>query len=301
MEELEKYLIDNKLHVVFSEDIADLLNKIHDIIGELSICIIRECKITPPPFEVVVVEGKDIQAGYNYIKGKAYIFVNSGIIKEQREYLEKLHWDKVKLNSEIADFIDALVENGFYFVVMHEYVHIMAKHSDLYLTKAENDLKQTKEIEADHFAMDFLITKAIADAKDNTDKIIENLKAAYLAAYFLLENKRKYINTYCNSEYNDRVMINIYDDEQIKKRDHPLDIQRMILLFRQFRDIYLCDNGLQKLSVQESITTMLKELKDLDYDLTNESLEQKFVFVNESVNKLETLLPELWRKKSTDN
>lgn len=51
------------------------------------------------------------------------IFVNRGIIEEQKLYLETFDWNFIS-DEKREQYIDDMIEYGFYFIVFHEYAHI---------------------------------------------------------------------------------------------------------------------------------------------------------------------------------
>lgn len=85
------------------------------------------------------------------------------------------------------EYIQSLLEYGFYFIVFHEYAHILCGHIDAELDSPD-DLK-AQECEADIFSFDYLL-KYIQYTKE-LDEYTKEFEKLFLAVYLLMERSQK--------------------------------------------------------------------------------------------------------------
>lgn len=77
-----------------------------------------------------LVDDVKLNAFTTKIEDEYWIFVNRGIIEEQKLYLETLDWNFISDAKKREQYIDDMIEYGFYFIVFHEYAHIFCGHVD---------------------------------------------------------------------------------------------------------------------------------------------------------------------------
>lgn len=83
-----------------------------------------EKKIIPPGMELQLINETSINAISTKIDDKYCIFVYKGIIEEQKEYLRRYDWNFFSSEEQKEQYLDDIIEYGFYFIVAHEYAHI---------------------------------------------------------------------------------------------------------------------------------------------------------------------------------
>lgn len=216
-----------------------------------------------------------------------YIFVNSGVIEEQRKYLEKLNWSFIPDVSQRAEYINDIIEYGFYFIVFHEYAHVFCGHVDACLDDSVD--KKAQECEADMFAMDYLV-KYIIHTQPSQSCIAE-LEKMFLAIYFQFENMQK---ERWQEWYNDKILENYYNPEKEDKRDHPLSAQRILYLYEMLNIVIVTDKT-ELLPIKEKILEKLKILKRLEgKEIPNREVE--YNVARDSVQKLKMSVKEIREK-----
>lgn len=214
------------------------------------------------------------------------MFINKAIIEEQKEYLEKLNW-KFLIDSGIKEeYIDSLIEYGLYFVIFHEYAHILCGHVEANLEDHED--KKAEECEADMFSMDYLIN-FLLHTKESIEWSSE-IEKLFLAIYFMMENSQA--NEY-REFYNDKLIQNYYDPERIEKRDHPLNAQRIIYLYEML-NILIVDEKVQLLPIREGIINKLKIVKNISEN--RDSNVKNYNVINDSIRQLKQSLINIRKK-----
>ena len=221
MDKAEKCLErrNNKRKIYYrTEKGYNLVNQAQEMITRERCVVLDEKQILIPGCEIWFTDGEVIDAFATKENETYYMFINKAIIEEQKEYLEKLNW-KFLIDSGIKEeYIDSLIEYGLYFVIFHEYAHILCGHVEANLEDHED--KKAEECEADMFSMDYLIN-FLLHTKESIEWSSE-IEKLFLAIYFMMENSQA--NEY-REFYNDKLIQNYYDPERIEKRDHPLNTQ----------------------------------------------------------------------------
>ena len=158
MDKAEKCLErrNNKRKIYYrTEKGYNLVNQAQEMITRERCVVLDEKQILIPGCEIWFTDGEVIDAFATKENETYYMFINKAIIEEQKEYLEKLNW-KFLIDSGIKEeYIDSLIEYGLYFVIFHEYAHILCGHVEANLEDHED--KKAEECEADMFSMDYLI------------------------------------------------------------------------------------------------------------------------------------------------
>lgn len=286
MEKILKYL-RNSIHKqeYFSEKGCALISSIQKLIVRERIIIREDKHITIPGCQIWMINDETINAFSTKIDDEYWVFINKGVVEDQKIYLESLDWGFVQNGKE--EYIDDLIKYGFYFMAFHEYAHIYCGHTDARLQ--DNRDKRSQEYEADMFAMDYLIKYILHNTE--TDIWQSELEKLFIAIYFLLEKMQK--QDY-REFYNDKLLQNYYDPERINKRDHPLDAQRMLYLYEMINIIIVTD-GIKLLPVKENILQKLISIKKLT-DVNIPHREYDYRVVNESVQSLKSSLQEIRKK-----
>lgn len=287
MENIIRYLEGENKKIYVTKKSCELINRAQEMIARERAVIIEERNISAPGCQLQLVDGETIKALVTIIDDEYCIFVNKGIIEEQKSYLEDLNWGFISDKRQIAEYIDATIEYGFFFIVFHEYAHIFCGHVDAGLD--DNEDKKAQECEADMLAMSYMI-KYIEYHNEIDDYVIE-LEKLFLAVYFLFEVMQKQNSS---EYYNNKLTQNYYDDDRIRMRNHPLDAQRILYLYEML-NIFIVTDVIQLLPVKENIVEKLKILKRLtNVELPKRDLD--YLIANESVQKLKGTIKNIREK-----
>lgn len=287
MENIIRYLEGENKKIYVTKKGCELINRAQEMIARERAVIREERNISVPGCQLQLVDGETIKALVTIIDDEYCIFVNKGIIEEQKSYLEDLNWGFISDKRQIAEYIDATIEYGFFFIVFHEYAHIFCGHVDAGLD--DNEDKKAQECEADMLAMSYMI-KYIEYHNEIDDYIIE-LEKLFLAVYFLFEVMQKQNSLEC---YSNKLTQNYYDDDRIRMRNHPLDAQRILYLYEML-NIFIVTDNIQVLPVKKNILEKLKILKRLtDAELPKRDLD--YLIANESVQKLKGTIKNIREK-----
>lgn len=289
MDKAEKCLErrNNKRKIYYrTEKGYNLVNQAQEMITRERCVVLDEKQILIPGCEIWFTDGEVIDAFATKENETYYMFINKAIIEEQKEYLEKLNW-KFLIDSGIKEeYIDSLIEYGLYFVIFHEYAHILCGHVEANLEDHED--KKAEECEADMFSMDYLINYLL-----HTKESIEwssEIEKLFLAIYFMMENSQA--NEY-REFYNDKLIQNYYDPERIEKRDHPLNAQRIIYLYEML-NILIVDEKVQLLPIREGIINKLKIVKNISEN--RDSNVKNYNVINDSIRQLKQSLINIRKK-----
>lgn len=289
MDKAEKCLErrNNKRKIYYrTEKGYNLVNQAQEMITRERCVVLDEKQILIPGCEIWFTDGEVIDAFVTKEDETYYMFINKAIIEEQKEYLEKLNW-KFLIDSGIKEeYIDSLIEYGLYFVIFHEYAHILCGHVEANLEDHED--KKAEECEADMFSMDYLIN-FLLHTKESTEWSSE-IEKLFLASYFMMENSQA--NEY-REFYNDKLIQNYYDPERIEKRDHPLNAQRIIYLYEML-NILIVDEKVQLLPIREGIINKLKIIKNISEN--RESNVKNYNVINDSIRQLKQSLINIRKK-----
>ena len=289
MDKAEKCLErrNNKRKIYYrTEKGYNLVNQAQEMITKERCVVLDEKQILIPGCEIWFTDGEVIDAFATKENETYYMFINKAIIEEQKEYLEKLNW-KFLIDSGIKEeYIDSLIEYGLYFVIFHEYAHILCGHVEANLEDHED--KKAEECEADMFSMDYLIN-FLLHTKESTEWSSE-IEKLFLAIYFMMENSQA--NEY-REFYNDKLIQNYYDPERIEKRDHPLNAQRIIYLYEML-NILIVDEKVQLLPIREGIINKLKIIKNISEN--RESNVKNYNVINDSIRQLKQSLINIRKK-----
>lgn len=288
MDKAEKCLErrNNKRKIYYrTEKGYNLVNQAQEMITRERCVVLDEKQILIPGCEIWFTDGEVIDAFVTKENETYYMFINKAIIEEQKEYLEKLNW-KFLIDSGIKEYIDSLIEYGLYFVIFHEYAHILCGHVEANLEDHED--KKAEECEADMFSMDYLIN-FLLHTKESTEWSSE-IEKLFLASYFMMENSQA--NEY-REFYNDKLIQNYYDPERIEKRDHPLNVQRIIYLYEML-NILIVDEKVQLLPIREGIINKLKIIKNISEN--RESNVKNYNVINDSIRQLKQSLINIRKK-----
>lgn len=292
MDKAEKCLErrNNKRKIYYrTEKGYNLVNQAQEMITRERCVVLDEKQILIPGCEIWFTDGEVIDAFATKENETYYMFINKAIIEEQKEYLEKLNW-KFLIDSGIKEeYIDSLIEYGLYFVIFHEYAHILCGHVEANLEDHED--KKAEECEADMFSMDYLIN-FLLHTKESIEWSSE-IEKLFLAIYFMMENSQA--NEY-REFYNDKLIQNYYDPERIEKRDHPLNAQRVIYLYEML-NILIVDEKVQLLPIREGVINKLKIVKNISEN--RDSNVKNYNVINDSIRQLKQSLINI-RKKSRD-
>ena len=289
MDKAEKCLErrNNKRKIYYrTEKGYNLVNQAQEMITRERCVVLDEKQILIPGCEIWFTDGEVIDAFATKENETYYMFINKAIIEEQKEYLEKLNW-KFLIDSGIKEeYIDSLIEYGLYFVIFHEYAHILCGHVEANLEDHED--KKAEECEADMFSMDYLIN-FLLHTKESIEWSSE-IEKLFLAIYFMMENSQA--NEY-REFYNDKLIQNYYDPERIEKRDHPLNAQRIIYL-RKMLNILIVDEKVQLLPIREGIINKLKIVKNISEN--RDSNVKNYNVINDSIRQLKQSLINIRKK-----
>lgn len=289
MDKAEKCLErrNNKRKIYYrTEKGYNLVNQAQEMITRERCVVLDEKKILIPGCEIWFTDGEVIDAFATKENETYYMFINKAIIEEQKEYLEKLNW-KFLIDSGIKEeYIDSLIEYGLYFVIFHEYAHILCGHVEANLEDYED--KKAEECEADMFSMDYLIN-FLLHTKESIEWSSE-IEKLFLAIYFMMENSQA--NEY-REFYNDKLIQNYYDPERIEKRDHPLNAQRIIYLYEML-NILIVDEKVQLLPIREGIINKLKIVKNISEN--RDSNVKNYNVINDSIRQLKQSLINIRKK-----
>lgn len=289
MDKAEKCLErrNNKRKIYYrTEKGYNLVNQAQEMITRERCVVLDEKQILIPGCEIWFTDGEVIDAFATKENETYYMFINKAIIEEQKEYLEKLNW-KFLIDSGIKEeYIDSLIEYGLYFVIFHEYAHILCGHVEANLEDHED--KKAEECEADMFSMDYLIN-FLLHTKESIEWSSE-IEKLFLAIYFMMENSQ------ANEQrefYNDKLIQNYYDPERIEKRDHPLNAQRIIYLYEML-NILIVDEKVQLLPIREGIINKLKIVKNISEN--RDSNVKNYNVINDSIRQLKQSLINIRKK-----
>lgn len=289
MDKAEKCLErrNNKRKIYYrTEKGYNLVNQAQEVITRERCVVLDEKQILIPGCEIWFTDGEVIDAFAPKENETYYMFINKAIIEEQKEYLEKLNW-KFLIDSGIKEeYIDSLIEYGLYFVIFHEYAHILCGHVEANLEDHED--KKAEECEADMFSMDYLIN-FLLHTKESIEWSSE-IEKLFLAIYFMMENSQA--NEY-REFYNDKLIQNYYDPERIEKRDHPLNAQRIIYLYEML-NILIVDEKVQLLPIREGIINKLKIVKNISEN--RDSNVKNYNVINDSIRQLKQSLINIRKK-----
>lgn len=289
MDKAEKCLErrNNKRKIYYrTEKGYNLVNQAQEMITRERCVVLDEKQILIPGCEIWFTDGEVIDAFATKENETYYMFINKAIIEEQKEYLEKLNW-KFLIDSGIKEeYIDSLIEYGLYFVIFHEYAHILCGHVEANLEDHED--KKAEECEADMFSMDYLIN-FLLHTKESIEWSSE-IEKLFLANYFMMENSQA--NEY-REFYNDKLIQNYYDPERIEKRDHPLNAQRIIYLYEML-NILIVDEKVQLLPIREGIINKLKIVKNISEN--RDSNVKNYNVINDSIRQLKQSLINIRKK-----
>lgn len=289
MDKAEKCLErrNNKRKIYYrTEKGYNLVNQAQEMITRERYVVLDEKQILIPGCEIWFTDGEVIDAFATKENETYYMFINKAIIEEQKEYLEKLNW-KFLIDSGIKEeYIDSLIEYGLYFVIFHEYAHILCGHVEANLEDHED--KKAEECEADMFSMDYLIN-FLLHTKESIEWSSE-IEKLFLAIYFMMENSQA--NEY-REFYNDKLIQNYYDPERIEKRDHPLNAQRIIYLYEML-NILIVDEKVQLLPIREGVINKLKIVKNISEN--RDSNVKNYNVINDSIRQLKQSLINIRKK-----
>lgn len=289
MDKAEKCLErrNNKRKIYYrTEKGYNLVNQAQEMITRERCVVLDEKQILIPGCEIWFTDGEVIDAFATKENETYYMFINKAIIEEQKEYLEELNW-KFLIDSGIKEeYIDSLIEYGLYFVIFHEYAHILCGHVEANLEDHED--KKAEECEADMFSMDYLIN-FLLHTKESIEWSSE-IEKLFLAIYFMMENSQA--NEY-REFYNDKLIQNYYDPERIEKRDHPLNAQRIIYLYEML-NILIVDEKVQLLPIREGIINKLKIVKNISEN--RDSNVKNYNVINDSIRQLKQSLINIRKK-----
>lgn len=255
MQNIIKFLEDNNKKIYVTAKGCELINHAQEMIARERVVIKDERRIIVPGCQLQLVNGEIINAFVTKIDAEYCIFVNKSIIEEQKSYLEELDWGFISENDQKEKYIDDMIEYGFYFSVFHEYAHIFCGHVDAKLNDPKD--KKAQECEADMFAMDYMIK--YIEYYNKLDSYVTELEKLFLAIYFLFERKQKQNES---ELYDNRLIQNYYDDDRIKKQNHPLDAQRILYLYEML-NIFIVTDKIRMLPVKENILEKLRITKRL--------------------------------------
>lgn len=289
MDKAEKCLErrNNKRKIYYrTEKGYNLVNQAQEMITRERCVVLDEKQILISGCEIWFTDGEVIDAFATKENETYYMFINKAIIEEQKEYLEKLNW-KFLIDSGIKEeYIDSLIEYGLYFVIFHEYAHILCGHVEANLEDHED--KKAEECEADMFSMDYLIN-FLLHTKESIEWSSE-IEKLFLAIYFMMENSQA--NEY-REFYNDKLIQNYYDPERIEKRDHPLNAQRIIYLYEML-NILIVDEKVQLLPIREGVINKLKIVKNISEN--RDSNVKNYNVINDSIRQLKQSLINIRKK-----
>lgn len=188
---------------------------------------------------------------------------------------------------EKEQYLDDIIEYGFYFIAAHEYAHIFCGHLDVKLIEPTELIAE--ECEADMFSIDYLMK--YIQFTHPIENITEEVQKLFLAVYFLFENMQR--QNY-REFYNDKLMQNYYDPDRIQKRDHPLDAQRILYLYDMLNIVVVTDEA-KLLPIKENIIKNLRNIKGIgNTELPTNDI--KYSIVEESIHKIRKSIKDIQEK-----
>jgi hypothetical protein len=287
MEEMIKYLeTEHHKKLYITENGCELINHAQKMIARERQVILKENKRLIPGCQLQLVYDGTIDAFTTKIDEEYCIFVNKGVIEEQKTYLEELDWSFLE-DDKREEYIASIVEYGFYFFVFHEYAHIFCGHNDAGLRSPAD--KKAQECEADMFSMDYLIK--YIECYNPLENYTAELEKLFLAIYFLFENMSKVRE---EEWYNDKLIQNYYDEERIEKRKHPLSAQRILYLYEMLNIVVVTDKA-RLLPIKENIINKLKMLKGIaEKELPNKGMD--YLIADESIQDLKKTVLDIQEK-----
>ncbi len=245
-----------KVKIYITSEGSNLLNKVRSKIVRERKVILDEKEILIPGCRIYLVKNETIDGFVTKIDDEYCICVHSGVIEEQKAYLEKMDWKFISNETQRVEYINDIIEYGFYFFVFHEYAHVYCGHVDACLGDSKD--KRAQECEADMFAMDYLVE--YITSIQPIEILMAELEKLFLAVYFLFENMQK---TRWEEWYNDKLLENYYCHEKEEKREHPLSAQRMLYLYEMI-NVGVITDKIQLLPVKKNVIEKLKVLKGLE-------------------------------------
>lgn len=271
----------------YSEEGIRLINTAQEMIARERQVALQERDVLIAGCYIEMVDDDTIDAFATKYKDKFYIFVNKGIVEEHKSYLQSLNWNFINSEEEKNKYIQSMIEYGFYFIVFHEYAHILCGHIDADLNSPD-DLK-ARECEADIFSFDYLI-KYIQFYKE-LDEYTQEFEKLFLSVYLMMERSQK--KEY-REWYNDKIIQNYYDEDRKNKRDHPLNAQRLLYLYEMLNIVIISDK-VYLLPIKERVVEKLMKMKGLnESDL--KSIGKNYEIVEDSINNLKQTLESLREK-----
>lgn len=288
IERMMQYLQEERKGSIYvTKQGCDFVNHFQEMITRERVVIRDEKKIIPPGMELQLINESSINAISTKIDDEYCIFVYKGIVEEQKEYLRHYDWNFFLSEEQKEQYLDDIIEYGFYLIVAHEYAHIFCGHLDVRLTEP-NELI-AKECEADMFSIDYLM-KYIQFIHP-IDNITEEVEKLFLAVYFLFENMQR--QNY-QEFYNDKLMQNYYDPDRIQKRDHPLDAQRILYLYDMLNIVVITDEA-KLLPIKENIIEKLRHIKRIG-NVEHSINDINYTIVEDSINKIRKSIKDIQEK-----
>ena len=269
----------------YSEEGIRLINLAQEMIARERQVVLQEKNILIAGCYIDMVDDNTINAFATKYDNEYYIFVNRGIVDAHRSYLESLNWSFINNEEEKKEYIQLLLEYGFYFIVFHEYAHILCGHIDAELDSPD-DLK-AQEYEADIFSFDYLL-KYIQYTKE-LDEYTKEFEKLFLAVYLLMERSQK--KEY-REWYNDKIIQNYYDEDRKNKRNHPLNAQRILY---EMLNVVIVTDKVYLLPVKEKIIEKLIKIKGLNKNNIT-SLGNNYKIVEDSLKELKQTLDSIREK-----
>lgn len=290
VDKIEKYIKDELKSNLYASPIgAQLIKNVYNLYAKAYRIMKDQKGINLPIGQLIMIDKPSVGALVTKLEEKYWIFVNKGVIEEQETYLRQLDWRALIENEQISQYIGELIEYGFYFIVFHEYAHILCGHIDAKLVSAEE--KQAQECEADIFAMKYLVHNL--EGEGDISDYVEEIEKIFFAVYFIFEKMQKQNSIEC---YNDKIFQNYYEEERISMRDHPLDAQRIIYLYEMLKILIIGSSGLvQMIDIREDILHKMCSIKDKDISEIPRHIFQYYA-VEESINKIKDSVIELRKK-----
>ena len=293
IERMMQYLQkERKGSIYFTKQGCDFVNHFQEMITRERVVIRDEKKIIPPGMELQLINESSINAISTKIDEEYCIFVYKGIIEEQKEYLRCYEWNFFSSEEEKEQYLDDIIEYGFYFIAAHEYAHIFCGHLDVRLTEPNELIAE--ECEADMFSIDYLM-KYIQFIHP-IENITGEVEKLFLAVYFLFENMQR--QNY-QEFYNDKLMQNYYDPDRIQKRDHPLDVQRILYLYDMLNIVVITDEA-KLLPIKKNIIEKLRHIKRIG-NVEHSINDINYSIVEDSINKIRKSIKDIQEKKPRIN
>lgn len=290
IERMMQYLQEERKGSIYiTEQGCSFINQFQEMITRERIVIRDEKKIIPPGTDLQFIKNSSPNAFSTKIDNEYCIFVHKGVIEEQKEYLRCYNWDLFSSEKQKEQYLDDVIEYGFYFIAAHEYAHIFCGHSDASLK--EPDELIAKECEADMFSMDYLIK--YIQFTHSIESIAEEVEKLFFAVYFMFENMQR--QNY-REFYSNKLMQNYYDPDRIQQRDHPLDAQRILYLYDMLNIVVVTDKA-KLLPIKDNIIRKLRTIKgignielvtnDLNYRIVEESIHK----IRKSIKAIQEKIP----------